>query len=308
MAAHTDDLIAYLDASPSPWHAVASTTRRLADFDVLSEHDDWSDLPARGLVVRDGAIIAWAIPEGSPAHTGFHIAGAHTDSPGLRVKPSPDLDTVGWKQLAVEVYGGILNNTWLDRDLGLAGRVVSLNGSDVLVNVAEPIARVPQLAVHLDRGVNDTGLQLDPQRHLTPVWGVGAGRPGEFADWIGTCAELDGRPAWWELCLYDLQGAAIIGADRSLLTSARLDNQLSCWAATVALAAAEPRMQIAMIVLNDHEEVGSASTTGAQGPFLGTVIERLVFARGGSRRFPPSAERVGVCVSRQRPRRTPELR
>ncbi|NKB42487.1 MAG: M18 family aminopeptidase, partial [Ilumatobacter sp.] len=174
MAAHTDDLIAYLDASPSPWHAVASTTRRLADFDVLSEHDDWSDLPARGLVVRDGAIIAWAIPEGSPAHTGFHIAGAHTDSPGLRVKPSPDLDTVGWKQLAVEVYGGILNNTWLDRDLGLAGRVVSLNGSDVLVNVAEPIARVPQLAVHLDRGVNDTGLQLDPQRHLTPVWGVGA--------------------------------------------------------------------------------------------------------------------------------------
>jgi len=297
MAAHTDDLIAYLDASPSPWHAVASTTRRLADFDVLSEHDDWSDLPARGLVVRDGAIIAWAIPEGSPAHTGFHIAGAHTDSPGLRVKPSPDLDTVGWKQLAVEVYGGILNNTWLDRDLGLAGRVVSLNGSDVLVNVAEPIARVPQLAVHLDRGVNDTGLQLDPQRHLTPVWGVGSGRPGEFADWIGTCAELDGRPAWWELCLYDLQGAAIIGADRSLLTSARLDNQLSCWAATVALAAAEPRMQIAMIVLNDHEEVGSASTTGAQGPFLGTVIERLVFARGGSREDFHRALSASACVS-----------
>jgi aspartyl aminopeptidase len=122
-------------------------------------------------------------------------------------------------------------------------------------------------------------------------------RPGEFAEWIGTRAGLDTPPAWWELCLYDLQGAAVIGADRSLLTSARLDNQLSCWAATVALAAAEPSEHVALIVLNDHEEVGSASTTGAQGPFLETVIERLVLARGGTRDDLHRALGASACVS-----------
>jgi aspartyl aminopeptidase len=297
MAADLNDLIAYLDASPSPWHAVASTTRRLDGFASVAENDEWSDVPARGFVEREGAVIAWSIPDDAAASTGFRIGGAHTDSPGLRVKPRPDTDAVGWRQLAVEVYGGILNNTWLDRDLGVAGRVVSADGSVSLVNVAEPIARVPQLAVHLDRGVNDTGLQLDAQRHLIPVWGVGVSQPGEFAEWIGTRAGLDAPPAWWDLCLYDLQGANIIGADRSLLTSARLDNQLSCWAATVALQAAAPRKHIALIVLNDHEEVGSASTTGAQGPFLETVIERLVLARGGSRDDLHRALSTSACVS-----------
>jgi aspartyl aminopeptidase len=295
--ADLDDLIAYLDASPSPWHAVASTMSRLGGFTELGESAEWTDVPARGFVVRDGAIIAWSIPDGTTESTGFRIGGAHTDSPGLRVKPRPDTDAAGWKQLAVEVYGGILNNTWLDRDLGIAGRVVGSDGSVSLVDVAEPIARVPQLAVHLDRGVNDTGLILDPQRHLAPVWGVGVAQPGEFARWIGERAGLDDAPAWWELCLYDVQGAAVIGADRSLLTSARLDNQLSCWAATVALAAAEPDRHIALIVLNDHEEVGSASTTGAQGPFLETVIERLVLARGGTRDDLHRALRASACVS-----------
>ncbi len=297
MTADLDDLIAYLDASPSPWHAVTSTTSRLDGFTELDESAEWEDIPERGFVVRDGAIIAWSVPGDSTASTGFRIGGAHTDSPGLRVKPHPDTDAVGWKQLAVEVYGGILNNTWLDRDLGIAGRLVASDGSVSIVDVAEPIARVPQLAVHLDRGVNDTGLILDPQLHLAPVWGVGVARPGEFARWIGERAGLDDAPAWWELCLYDLQGAAVIGADRSLLTSARLDNQLSCWAATVALAAAEPREHIALIVLNDHEEVGSASTTGAQGPFLETVIERLVLARGGDRDDLHRALRASACVS-----------
>ena len=297
MAADLDDLIAYLDASPSPWHAVASTTRRLGGFARLDETSPWTEVPTRGSVVRDGALIAWSIPDDATASTGFRIGGAHTDSPGLRVKPRPDTDSVGWKQLAVEVYGGILNNTWLDRDLGIAGRVVSRDGSVTLVDVAEAVARVPQLAVHLDRGVNDTGLLLDSQRHLTPVWGVGVSHRGEFGEWIGARVGLDEAPAWWDLCLYDLQGAAVLGADRSLLTSARLDNQLSCWAATVALAAADPREHIAPLVLNDHEEVGSASTTGAQGPFLESVLERLVLARGGTGDDLHRALRASACVS-----------
>lgn len=277
------DLIAFLDASPTPWHAVASSVDRLDGSERLDESAPWADVPSVGHVVRDGAIIAWRIPNDDPGPDApFRLVGAHTDSPCLRVKPRPDAGGHGWKQLAVEVYGGILNNTWLDRDLAIAGRVVAADGSTVLVDVHEPVARVPQLAVHLDREVNSGGLVLDTQQHLSPVWGVGDATPGEFADWIGRAAGLPDRPVWWELCLYDVQGAAVLGADRSLLASGRLDNQLSCWAAVRALTEVSPADHVAVVVLNDHEEVGSASTTGASGPLLDTVLSRLVAARGGS--------------------------
>ncbi len=279
----TTDLIDFLDASPSPWHAVESTIDRLDGFVRLDEADAWSEIPAAGYVVRSGAIIAWRLPTASiAAHAPFRLVGAHTDSPCLRVKPRPDTGGHGWKQLAVEVYGGILNNSWLDRDLAIAGRVIDADGSVSLLNVAEPVARVPQLAVHLDREVNSIGLTLDTQQHLTPIWGVGTPVVGEFASWIRDAGDLSTEPAWWELCLYDVQGASVLGADHSLLASGRLDNQVSCWAATTALAAASPDGHIAVAVLNDHEEVGSSSNTGAAGPFLESVLSRLVAARGGS--------------------------
>ncbi len=292
-----DDLISFLDSSPSPWHAVASTIDRLDRFERVGEADTWDDVPDAGYVVRSGAIIAWRLPASAPAHAPFRLVGAHTDSPGLRVKPHPDAGGLGWKQLAVEVYGGILNNSWLDRDLGIAGRLVDADGASVLVDVAEPVARVPQLAVHLDREVNSGGLLLDTQQHLSPVWGVGAAVPGEFADWIGAAADLDAPPAWWELCLYDIQGAAVLGADQSLLASGRLDNQLSCWAAVTALVGAAPSDHASVIVLNDHEEVGSSSSTGAAGPFLDTVLSRLVTARGGSADDRHRSFAASSCIS-----------
>ena len=292
------DLIDFLDASPSPWHAVESTVDRLVGFTRLDETEAWTDLPDAGYVVRSGAIIAWRIPRNPPAgNTPFHLVGAHTDSPCLRVKPRPDAGGFGWKQLGVETYGGILNNSWLDRDLGIAGRVVASDGTVSLLNVAEPIARVPQLAVHLDRDVNSGGLTLDTQQHLTPVWGVGTSTSGEFASWVRDVGDLSSDPAWWELCLYDTQGAAVIGADHSLLASGRLDNQLSCWAAVTALAAADPVDHIAVAVLNDHEEVGSSSNTGAAGPFLDAVLSRIVTARGGGVEDLARALAGSSCVS-----------
>jgi len=276
------DLIGFLDASPSPWHVVESIVARLPGFTPLEETDAWTDVPAAGYVIRSGAVIAWRIPDGAPAHAPFRLVGAHSDSPGLRVKPNPDAGGFGWKQLAVEVYGGILNNSWLDRDLGVAGRLVAPDGSTSLLDVHDPVARVPQLAVHLDREVNAGGLLLDTQQHLSPVWGVGRATPGEFAEWAAEAAGLGDPPAWWELCLYDVQGATLLGADGALLASGRLDNQVSCWAATDALVRAAPVDQIAVMVVTDHEEVGSSSESGAAGPFLETVLSRLVSARGGS--------------------------
>ena len=186
------------------------------------------------------AALFWAIPRMPPVRaskvitvagcatsTAFRLAGAHTDSPCLRVKPTPDGAAVCWNQLNVEVYGGILNNSWLDRDLGIAGRLTAADGTHTLVHVGRPLARVPQLAIHLDRGVND-GLTLNPQDHLRPVWRTvasgGAGAP--FGEWIAAEAGAPAAPVFWELGLYDVQPAAVLGADASLIASGRLDNQL----------------------------------------------------------------------------------
>ena len=295
---NTTDLIDFLDASPSPWHVVESTIDRLDGFVRLDETAAWTDIPHTGYVVRSGAIVAWRLPtEPLPPHAPFRLVGAHTDSPCLRVKPRPDTGLLGWKQLAVEVYGGILNNSWLDRDLGIAGRVIGADGSVSLLNVAEPVARVPQLAVHLDRDVNGGGLALDTQQHLTPVWGVGTSTPGDFAQWVRDVGEMASEPAWWELCLYDVQGAVVMGADHSLLASGRLDNQVSCWAATRALHASAPTGHIAVTVFNDHEEVGSSSSSGAGGPLLESVLSRIVAARGGSADDLARSMAASTCVS-----------
>ena len=293
-----DDLRAYLDASPSPFHAAANAASRLdaAGFVAVDDRDGWDDLPPAGYVVRDGGVVAWRSPTDAPTPTTpFRLVGGHTDSPGLRVKPNPDASSLGWRQLNVEVYGGILNNSWLDRDLGIAGRLTLADGTSALVDVARPVARVPQLAVHLDRGVNE-GLKLDPQQHLQPVWGTGAATPGEFAEWIAAEAGVP-TPVFWELCLYDVQPAAVLGQDASLLASGRLDNLLSCWAAIDALAAETPTDSIAVMVLNDHEEVGSSSSTGAGGPLLERVLERHVLARGGTRDELLQALAASTCIS-----------
>ena len=310
MSATTDSLAAYLDASPSPFHAVATSAARLAalGFQQLDEREPWGTIEhgteaqgmsARGMVVRGGALVAWQTGSGALTD-GFRIVGAHTDSPGLRVKPQPDCGVLGWRQLGVEVYGGALLNSWLDRDLGLAGRVVTRDGASHLVVVNEPIARVPQLAIHLDREVSDKGLLLDKQMHLTPVWGTGDPAAGAFGEWIAGRAEIaPGELAGWDLQLFDLTPAGLLGVDQTLFASGRLDNQLSCWAATEALAstADRPGKATAIVALFDHEEVGSESLSGASGPFLNVVIERLALAAGASGDALHRAMAASSCVS-----------
>jgi aspartyl aminopeptidase len=278
------DLLTYLDASPTPWHAVRSSAGILeaAGFTAVEERDSWRDAPVAGYTVRGGALVAWRRAEPAGAAP-LRVVGAHTDSPGLRIKPRPDIERAGWRQLGVEIYGSVLLNSWLDRDLGVAGRLVMPDGSVTLVDERQPIARVPQLAIHLDREVNEHGLVLDRQAHLTPVWGTAGGE--DFAKWVADRAGT-AEPAWWELCLYDVQPAAVLGADGTLLASGRLDNQVSCWAATTALASGGAQAaegHVSMIALFDHEEVGSGTISGASGPFLAAVVERLHEAAGGSR-------------------------
>jgi aspartyl aminopeptidase len=296
-----DDLISFLAASPSPWHVVATASERLraSGFEPVDLEQAWTNAPGRGFVVRGGALVAWRRGTSIGTSSPLRLVGAHTDSPGLRVKPRPDTGGVGWKQLGVEVYGGALINSWLDRDLGIAGRVELNDGSAINVRIDEAVCRVPQLAIHLDRDVNERGLLLDRQQHLTPVWGSGSPRAGEFAEWLaGRVGVATEKIAAWELCLFDRTPPEVLGADRSLLAAGRLDNQVSCWAAIEAIVAtSDPSHSTAVIALFDHEEVGSESTTGAAGPLLEHVLERLSQASRGSRSDFLTQLATSTCVS-----------
>ncbi|MFE1264504.1 M18 family aminopeptidase [Streptomyces albogriseolus] len=302
---HTDDLMSFLAASPTPYHAVANAAERLekAGFRQVAETDAWDGTAGGKYLLRGGAIVAWYVPEGAEAHTPFRIVGAHTDSPNLRVKPRPDSGAHGWRQVAVEIYGGPLLNSWLDRDLGLAGRLSLRDGTTRLVDVDRPLLRVPQLAIHLDRAVNSDGLKLDKQRHMQPVWGLGEDvRDGDLIAFLEETAGLpDGSVTGWDLMVHPVEPPAYLGRDRELVAGPRMDNLLSVHAGTAALAAAAGRgpelPYIPVLAAFDHEENGSQSDTGADGPLLGTVLERSVHARGGSLEDRARALAGTVCLS-----------
>ncbi|WP_328495334.1 M18 family aminopeptidase [Streptomyces sp. NBC_00414] len=302
---HTDDLMSFLAASPSPYHAVANAAERLekAGFRQVVETDAWDGTTGGKYVLRGGAIVAWYVPEDAEPHTSFRIVGAHTDSPNLRVKPRPDNGAHGWRQVAVEVYGGPLLNSWLDRDLGLAGRLSLRDGSTRLVNIDRALLRVPQLAIHLDRSVTAEGLKLDKQRHLQPVWGLGDDvHDGDLIRFLEQESGIsEGETIGWDLMVHSIEPPAYLGRDKDLVAGPRMDNLLSVHAGTAALAAVasaeEPLPYIPVLAAFDHEENGSQSDTGADGPLLGSVLERSVFARGGSFEDRARAFAGTICLS-----------
>lgn len=296
--------MSFLAAGPSPYHAVATAAERLekAGFRQVLETDAWDSTSGGKYVLRGGAIVAWFVPEGAEAHTPFRIVGAHTDSPNLRVKPRPDMGAHGWRQIAVEIYGGPLLNSWLDRDLGLAGRLSLRDGTSRLVNIDRPLLRVPQLAIHMDRSIYEKGLQLDKQKHMQPIWGLGdVAHEGELISFLEEELGLAaGDVTGWDLMTHALEAPAYLGRDRELVAGPRMDNLLSVHAGTAALAAAAASPDLAYIPVLaafDHEENGSQADTGADGPLLGSVLERSVFARGGSYEDRARAFAATVCLS-----------
>ena len=286
--AHITDLADFIVASPTSYHAVAESARRLtaAGFTRRLETESWDGGAGRFFVEREGAVIAWVQPEQAHATTPFRILGSHTDSPSFKLKPKPTTGTRGWLQAGVEVYGGPLFNSWLDRDLEFAGRLVSRTGETSLVRTG-PLLRFPQLAVHLDRGVNAEGLKLDPQRHLNPV--VGAGQLDE-ADVLGHLAALAGlAPAdvtGYDVVVADTAPPAVLGLSGELFAAGRMDNLSSTHAGLVALietaTAGVELDHVAVFAAFDHEEVGSATPSGAAGPLLEDVLARVSAGLGAT--------------------------
>ncbi|NLA55023.1 MAG: M18 family aminopeptidase [Corynebacterium humireducens] len=296
----TLDFLDFLAASPSSYHAARVVADRLIDagFALQDETDPWDAGPGGHVLVRGGAVMAWWVPEDASPDSGFRIIGSHTDSPGFTLKPGPALSSAGWSQANVEVYGGPILASWLDRELTFAGRVVLGDGSVRLVDTG-PVARIPHLAIHLDRSKE---LELDRQQHMQPVLGlVGEGHT-PVLDLVAEKAgvekqDIDG----FDLITCDTQPGQVFGADAELIAAGRMDNLTSVHASLVALLHAvesgDTGDDVLVLAAFDHEEVGSASTTGAAGPILEDVLARTAAALGADLDATRRMYARSTCVS-----------
>ena len=288
-----DELLTFLREAVTPFHAVQAMSRRLADagFEAVESFDPDTMVPGSGyFMTRQGSsLIALRAGQSEPAQ-GLRLVGAHTDSPNLSVKPNPVVGRGGCVQLGVDVYGGALLNPWFDRDLALAGRVTVLNAQgqleSVLFDTGTAVAVVPSLAIHLDREANKQR-SINPQKDVVPLVMLGHPDTLDFKAWLAKqLVEQDSsreglRVMDFELSLYDTQSPGLVGMDQSFIASARLDNLLSCYAGLAALIE-ETDADWSMLVATDHEEVGSASTVGAQGPMLMDALMALTPAPQGN--------------------------
>jgi aspartyl aminopeptidase len=284
-------LINFIQASPTPYHAVKSLVCALEDagFICLEESSEWKLEPGQGYFVsRSGSsIIAFKTGNGDlPVH-GFRMVGAHTDSPCLKIKPEPEINQYQYGQLGVEVYGGVLLNPWFDRDLSIAGRIdyrdTKGNLGNCLINFEKAVAVIPSLAIHLDRDANDKRA-INAQTYLPPLLtqtddGATFKLKDMLLDYL--VKELDLEDAEkvlaYDLRLYDVQPPSLVGLNDEFLTGARLDNLLSCYVGLESLIASNDKHG-SLLICSDHEEVGSVSAAGAKGPFLEAVLERVAEA------------------------------
>jgi aspartyl aminopeptidase len=281
------DLIDFIDASPSPWHAVATAATRLeaCGYTRLEEAARWSlTSGGRYYVTRGGAsLIAFIVGSTDLADNGFRLVGAHVDSPGLRLKPQPVLVGDGLMRLAVEIYGGPILATFTDRDLSLAGRVVVRHGDTQTtrcLRFTQAIARLPNLAIHMNREVNEQGLKLHKQNELPLILANFDDGPlpaeTQLREWLAQQARVPAADLLsWELNVHDLQPGSLWGANAEFIASRQLDNLASSHAALAALIATARPAATCLAALFDHEEVGSESATGAGGSFLADVLERI---------------------------------
>ena len=280
-------LLAFLRCSPTPFHATAELARLLGahGFRELAEGESWSLEPGGRYMSRRGgsSLVAFVRGRRASEDTGLRLVGAHTDSPCLKLKPRPELRRQGYLQLGVEVYGGALLQPWFDRELSLAGRVAwegPAGISQSLIDFAAPVGIIPNLAIHLDRNVNE-GRAVNAQTQLPVLLCLAASEPRDIDAILlerlreehPDCGAT--RVLGHDLCFYDVQPAALVGLHREFIAGARLDNLLSCYAGARAIAAADGEVD-AVLVCNDHEEVGSVSAGGASGPFLASVLARML--------------------------------
>lgn len=284
--AFAQDLLHFIDVSPSPWHAVDTAKLRLnnAGFTELHETDAWQLKAGHSYYVTrgDASIIAFTLGTQALPEKGLRIVGAHTDSPGLRLKPKAAYSGNGLVRIGVEVYGGPILATFTDRDLSIAGRVSIRNGTShalKLIKFDNALVRLPNLAIHMNREVNEKGLVLNKQNELPLLFGEtedGIAAEQQFLSLIAKQAGVEAQDILtFELNVFDTHKGSFWGAQEEFIANSQLDNLASCHAAISALLSADKPEATSICALFDHEEVGSESATGASGSFLADIIQRI---------------------------------
>lgn len=295
---HVEHLLDFIDASPSPWHAVASVETAIQKFHFvrLDETTKWQlQAGGRYYVVRDdSSIVLFVVGRKAPAESGFKIVGAHTDSPGFRIRPNGATVNDGLARLGVEIYGGPILATFTDRDLSLAGRISFLDDNKQLmhkpVRFDQPLLRLPNLAIHMNRGVNEDGLKLHKQNELPLLFAQLTAEQlpkPYFLELLAHASGIDvARILSWDLAVYDTQKGAFWGANQEFYTDSQIDNLASCHAALQALldkTVLESAQSTLVCAFFDHEEIGSESHIGAGGSFLTDVLQRIHIATATER-------------------------
>ena len=296
----SDEFLDFIASSPSSYHAAHEVARQLKEVGFVRQDEaaEWSAAPGGHYMIRGGAIMAWFVPEGAGKHSAFRIIGSHTDSPGLVLKPTPDFDAAGWQQVAVEIYGGPLLHTWFDRELTVAGQVVTKDGAHHLVNTG-PILRLPSLAIHLYR---KDEFKPDRQHNMQPVLSVGTPDASVLrvvAESIGVAQD---EISAFNLITADAQRGTVFGTSERFIAAGRMDNLSSVFASLVAMRNAAQQKDyghedILVMAAFDHEEVGSASRFGAAGPILADVLGRTGRALGANEEERYQMYARSCCVS-----------
>lgn len=281
-------LMEIIDRSPTAYQAIEQESKLLASngFMPLRYEDKWQ-LEGGGqyyLEIGDAAIIAFRV--GRVGTKGFHITGAHSDSPGLRIKANPEMIREGLCQLNVEPYGGLIMRTWLDRPLSVAGRIIVSDGEggveSRLVDVDQDLLIIPSLAIHMDRTVNDEGA-MKAQKMLLPVYAIAReGSERGILDIVADCVNLDKHDILdYDLHLYAREKGCFIGENREFFSIGRIDNQAMALAQLSALIESDPTDFHQLVVINDNEEIGSGTRRGANSAMLRDVLKRIILACGG---------------------------
>jgi aspartyl aminopeptidase len=274
-----EDFSDFLDRSPTSWHAVHELGNRLASLDItpLDEVEKWElEKGQKYFVERGGSLCVFTLPEKTPAKV--TILGAHTDSPALKLKPSPEVHSQSIHLLETEVYGAPLLSSWFNRDLAIAGRLVVENNQgqleDHLIFLDQTPLFIPQLALHLDREVNDKGLMINKQDHLRPVFTLKEGQKDLLEPLLKKHVSFKDLLAF-DLFLVPLEKSRLLGISGEMVASYRLDNLASSHACITAIASAEPSDGIQMVALWDGEEIGSRTAEGAASPFVEDILKRI---------------------------------
>lgn len=282
---HLNDLMGFLNESPTAEHTIEASVKRLesAGFCKLDEETRWKLEPGKKYYAIRGktSLIAFIPGKADPGNTGFRIGCAHTDSPGLRIKPVSSFSGEGYLQVGVEIYGDPILATWFDRDLGIAGRLVikDSNGSlsHVLFRHDEPVCRIPAEAIHMNRNVNEEGFKFNLESEVIPVCGLK--NNVENDELVRIACSIAGvekeNVVSHHIELIDIQPPVVGGMNKEFIFGGCLDDHLMCHALITAIKDIKPADHTSVIALFDSEEIGSITLNGAVSTFLDEILERL---------------------------------